>query len=58
MTNDELAKAVAEQFYLSHLLVKILRARGILEKGEPELHWSTADFQKFYQDFLNRYAGS
>lgn len=55
MDNEQVILALAEQAYMFHLLVKLLRERGFLQAGEPIDKWNEADFQEFLRDFRLRY---
>ena len=57
MADDQTIRALAEQAYSLHLLVKTLSERGQLQEGEPQSRWNQAEFQKFLWDFRNRYFG-
>lgn len=51
MVSEEIIKALAEQAYSFHLLVKSLRERGHLQPGEPISQWNESDFQEFLMDY-------
>ena len=52
---EDMIRAIAEQAYSMHLLVKTLRERGVLGEGEPMKAWNNADFEKFLRDFSGNY---
>ena len=46
-----LARALAEQQYMLHLLAKILREKGHLLSGELDARWNAAEKAEFDNDF-------
>ena len=55
MADEQTIRALGEQAYLFHLLVKALRERGQIAAGEPGQLWTQADFEEFLSDFRSRY---
>jgi hypothetical protein len=53
--NDETIRAMAEQAYLFHLLVKTLRENGHLEQGLPASLYSKVEFEHFLEDYRNKH---
>lgn len=52
---EDMIRAMAEQAYSMHLLVKTLRERGVLKEGEPIQSWKDAEFQEFLRDYAGNY---
>jgi hypothetical protein len=55
MSDEKTIFAMAEQAYLYHLLVKILREQGHLQEGGPASRYNAAEFQQFLRDYRLRY---
>lgn len=50
-TNERIIRALAEQQYLFHLLVKTLLEKGLIQPGIPVSRWNEAEFQEFLGDY-------
>ena len=51
MISEQILRALAEQAYAFHLLVKTLREQGQLQEGSPLGRWNRAEFEEFLSRF-------
>jgi hypothetical protein len=51
MADEQTIRALAEQAYLFHLLVRVLHKNGKLDPGQPVGSWNEVEFQQFLSDY-------
>ncbi len=55
MADEQVIRALAEQAYLFHLLVKVLHKNGRLEPEQPVGSWDAPEFEEFLKDYRLRF---
>ena len=55
MADEQTIRALAEQAYLFHLLVKTLHKNSKLDPEQPVGSWNEPEFHQFLKDYRNHH---